>query len=119
MFGATASKLIASLVLVVATAGATANGGRSIPMAAALIEKPVVPANTSLLVATMANGQLEMTWVPRAVCDQVSASVAAGNSVAGVRPDGVRIYISEANCSTPRVDLEDQGLKLTAVEGSN
>ncbi|RUP00520.1 hypothetical protein [Hyphomicrobium sp.] len=117
MYGATASKLITSLVLVVAAAGGPASGEKT--SEAARIQKPVVPASTSLLVATMADGQLEMEWVPREICEQVSSSVAAGDAVAGVRPDGVRVYIAKANCSTPRVDPEAPGVKLTAVEGGN
>jgi hypothetical protein len=119
MFGTTASKLAASFVLVAATAGGTAGVGKSILSEGSSSAAPVVPAKVSLLVATLANGAIEMQWMSREACEGVESAVAASNGVAGVREDGVKVYIAQANCSTPRVDETPSVIQLTSSQPRN
>ncbi len=119
MFGTTASKFAASFVLVAATAGGTAGVGKSILSDHTSNAAPVVPAKNSLLVATLANGALEMQWMSREACEEVASAVASGNGVAGVRGDGVKVYIDRANCSTPRVDEPSSVMKITSSQVQN
>lgn len=105
MLGTTASKVAASVILVAASAGGTAGLRVAAPNNSAPRDIPVALDKTSLLVATLANGELQTQWMPREACERVASAVAAGNGVAGVRPDGVKVYIARANCSTRRIEV--------------
>jgi hypothetical protein len=108
MLGTTASKVAASVVLVAASAGGTAGLHVAVPGSSAPLEQPVVLDSTSLLVATLADGELQTQWMPREACERVASAIAAGNGVAGVREDGVKVYIARANCSTRRIEANPQ-----------
>ncbi len=105
MLGTTASKVAASVVLVAASAGGTAGLHVAASNNFAAREQPVALDKTSLLVATLTNGELQTQWMPRETCERVASAVAQGSGVAGVRPDGVRVYIVRANCSTRRIEV--------------
>ncbi len=105
MLGTTASKVAASVVLVAASASGTAGLRVTAPNNAAPREIPVTLDKISLLVATLASGEVQTQWMPRETCEQIASAVVQGNSVAGVREDGVRVYISRANCSTRRIEV--------------
>lgn len=104
MFGTTASKVAVSVVIVAASAGGTA-GLHVATYDSAPREIPVALDDTSLLVATLANGELQTQWMPRDACERVASAVVAGDGVAGMRPDGVKVYITRANCSTRRIQV--------------
>ena len=113
MFGSTASKVIASVVLV-----ASAGGTASLPVKpenSALREIPVGLDDRSLLVATLANGVIRIQWMARDVCERVESAVLAGEAVAGVRADGVKVYIARANCSTRRVPVHSGATAFNAA----
>lgn len=115
MLGSTASKVVASVVLV-----ASAGGTASLPVKPEYPvsrDTPVALDNRSLLVATLANGDLQTQWMSRDVCEHIAASVVSGDAVAGVRADGVKVYIARANCSTRRVAVHSSATALNdAVE---
>ncbi|MBY0559168.1 hypothetical protein [Hyphomicrobium sp.] len=117
MFGSTASKVVASVVLV-----ASASGTASLPVKpeqSASREIPVALDDRSLLVATLANGDLQTQWMSRDVCERIEASVISGDAVAGVRADGVKVYIARANCCTPRVAVPSNVTALSAAVERN
>ncbi|MET1046802.1 MAG: hypothetical protein ABWX70_08890 [Hyphomicrobium sp.] len=117
MFGTTVLKYAVSVVLVAATAGGTGNVEYS-PSAAPREEVPVALDSSSLLVATLADGAVQTHWMSRVACERVAEAVAAGNSVAGVRGDGVKIYIVRANCSTRQVPV-DPAISLSSIQPQN
>ncbi|MET0639160.1 MAG: hypothetical protein ABWZ19_03990 [Hyphomicrobium sp.] len=117
MFGTTVLKYAASVVLVAATAG-TGNVEYSPSAAAPREEVPVALDSSSLLVATLADGAVQTHWMSRVACERVAEAVAAGNSVAGVRGDGVKIYIVRANCSTRQVPV-DPAISLSSIQPQN
>ena len=105
MFSSTALKILGSVVLI-ACASSSSTSLPAKPSDQAFREdNPVALDSTSLLVATLHNGEIETQWMPRDVCEHVVSSVLAGNTVAGVRADGVKVYIAQANCSTRRVPV--------------
>jgi hypothetical protein len=112
MLGTTASKVAASVILVAASAGGTAGLKLATPDSFATRDTPVALDSTSLLVATLANGTIETQWMRRDLCERVASAVAAGDQVAGSRADGVRIYITRANCSTRRVPVNSPAVAL-------
>ena len=105
MYGTTASKVAASVVLVAASAGGTAGLRVATSYDSAPREIPVALDNISLLVVTLANGELQTQWMPRDACERVASAVVAGDGVAGMRSDGVKVYIARANCSTRRIQV--------------
>ncbi len=119
MFGTTASKLAASVLLVATSATGVARVDQRASTESKRLEAPVVLDSTSLLVATLQNGELQTQWMPRDACEQVASAVAAGDHVAGVRQDGVKIYIARANCSTRRVEAEPSTVALSSSGPGN
>jgi hypothetical protein len=117
MLGSTASKIVASVVLI-----ASAGGTASLPVKPeyyASREIPVALDNRSLLVATLVNGDLQTQWMPRDVCEHIAAAVISGDAVAGVRADGVKVYIARANCSTRRVAVRSSATALNVAADRN
>jgi hypothetical protein len=107
MFGTTASKVAASLAAVTIPALGVGIVGGSV---AAIPPPPSINTGLDpnvLLVATLANGQLETHWLPRKVCSQIVAALRAGNTVAGIRFDGTRMMIDRANCSLRSAQLSE------------
>ncbi|WP_325025104.1 hypothetical protein [Hyphomicrobium sp.] len=104
MFSSTALKILGSVVLI-ACASSSSTSLPAKPSQAYSEDNPVALDSTSLLVATLQNGEIETQWMPRDVCEHVVSAVLAGNTVAGVRADGVKVYIAQANCSTRRVPV--------------
>ncbi|RUP09043.1 hypothetical protein [Hyphomicrobium sp.] len=104
MFGTTASKIVASVVLIASASGTV--GLPTKPDHSSHQETPVALDSKSLLVATLENGEIQTQWMPRDVCEHVASAVHSGDLVAGVRADGVKVYISRANCSTRRVPVD-------------
>lgn len=109
------TKLVASTFIVLASASGIAGVGTPTPDASKPQGIPVVLDNNSLLVATLANGEIQTHWMSRAACEQVEAAVASGDAVAGVRPDGVRIYIAQANCSTRRIEADPAAVTVSSA----
>ena len=103
----TIAKFGASVVFIAATANSTL-GSFNEPVLAADVS--VALEGQSLLVATLTNGETQMQWMSRSACEAVASAVARGQLAAGVRQDGVRIYISQANCSTRRVQVTSERL---------
>ena len=107
MFGTTASKLTASLAVVIMPAlGAGIVGGS----VATIPPPPSIDGGVDpnvLLVAALANGETETHWLPRKVCNQIVSALRAGNTVAGVRFDGTRMMIDRANCSLRSAQLSE------------
>jgi hypothetical protein len=106
MLGPTASKVAASAVLLLVPAIGTKSLRGSIaensppPITSATIE-----AN-SLLVATLANGEVETHWLPKDVCERVVAELASGSKVSGIRSDGTRLPLERASCSLRNAQLD-------------
>lgn len=109
-------KLVASALVVLASASSVAGVDKSGLGSSQASEIPVALDSNSLLVATLANGEIETQWMSREACEHVASAVAAGDGVAGVRPDGVRIYIAQANCSTRRIQVEPAVVQLSASQ---
>jgi hypothetical protein len=105
MFGTTALKLAASIILVAASASGPAGFRVATSYSPTPREIPVALDDTSLLVATLATGELQTQWMPRDACERVASAVVAGDGVAGIRSDGVKVYITRANCSTRRIEV--------------
>jgi len=82
-------------------------------------EIPVALDSTSMLVATLANGEIERHWMARDACERIASAVAAGDGVAGVRDDGVRVFIAKANCSTRRIEVDRTAVALSSTEVGN
>jgi hypothetical protein len=59
----------------------------------------------ALLVATLNSGEIEMHWIPPALCERIASELAAGSSVSGVRIDGTKVFVAKANCSVGRMKL--------------
>lgn len=104
MFGTTAPKIVASVVLIASASGTA--GLPTKPDHSSRQETPVALDSRSLLVATLENGEIQTQWMPRDVCEHVASAVHSGDRVAGVREDGVRVFIARANCSTRRVPVD-------------
>jgi hypothetical protein len=119
MFSTTASKLVASMLLVATSAGGMADADKTAPASRGPHEIPVLLASNSLMVATMANGDIQTQWIPRDACERVERAVAAGRAVAGVRSDGVSVFIAHANCSTPRIEVRPETIALGPSEPGN
>ncbi|HML28818.1 MAG TPA: hypothetical protein PKE16_08275 [Hyphomicrobium sp.] len=110
------TKLVASALVVLASASSVAGvdkSGSGLPKAS---EIPVALDSNSLLVATLANGEIQTQWMSREACEHVASAVTAGDGVAGVRQDGVRIYIAQANCSTRRIEVDPAAVRLSASQ---
>jgi hypothetical protein len=117
MFGSSASKIVASVVLI-----ASAGGTASLPVKPehdASREIPVALDSRSLLVATLVNGELQTQWMPRDVCEHIAAAVTSDGAVAGVRADGVKVFIARANCSTRRVAVHSSATALNLAAERN
>ncbi|MBS0234561.1 MAG: hypothetical protein JSR99_13870 [Proteobacteria bacterium] len=121
MFGTTAAKLGASVLVVAAAASGTARDRLMASTHPHMAESqlPVVLDRNSLLVATLANGELQTQWMSRQACERVASAVATGGSVAGVRQDGVKIYITRANCSTRRIEAAPDTVALSSFAPRN
>ncbi len=104
MFGTTAPKIVASVVLIASASGTA--GLPTKPDHSSSQETPVALDSRSLLVATLQNGEIQTQWMPRDVCEHVASAVHSGDLVAGVREDGVKVFIARANCSTRRVPVD-------------
>lgn len=104
MFSSTALKILGSVVLIACASSSStslpAKSGQSLRE-----DNPVALDSKSMLVATLQDGQIETQWMPRDVCEYIASAVLAGDAVAGVRADGVKVYIARANCSTRRVSV--------------
>lgn len=109
------TKLVASAFVVLASASGIAGVSTSTPDTQKVQGVPVALDNNSLLVATLANGEIQTHWMSRVACEQVEAAVASGDAVAGVGSDGVRIYISQANCSTRRIEVHPEVATLSST----
>ena len=109
MFGTTAPKIVASVVLI-----ASASGTAGLPTNSLRLEAPVALDSNSLLVATLENGEIQTQWMPRDVCEHVASAVHSGDRVAGVREDGVKVFIARANCSKRRVPVDASKTALNA-----
>lgn len=109
------TKLVASAFIVLASASGIAGVGTSAPDALKPQNIPVALDNNSLLVATLANGEIQTQWMSRSACEQVEAAVASGDGVTGVRSDGVRMYIAQANCSTRRIEVDPAAVTLSSA----
>jgi hypothetical protein len=103
MFATRISKSTATAVLITVMAAGAATLERAPAEQSTLSQPPPALDHVSLMVATMTNGDVERHWVTTDECVRISRAVAGGASVAAVRGDGVRTYISKANCSTRRV----------------
>ncbi len=120
MFGTTASKLVTSAFLVAVSAGGMASADKSASASAPNNpEVPIALSDNSLLVATLANGEIQSQWMSTEACERVSAAVGARTGVAGVRSDGVRITIARANCSTPRVEVHPNTVAANSLPVGN
>lgn len=109
------TKLVASAFVVLASASGIAGVSTSAPDALKPQNIPIALDNNSLLVATLANGEIQTHWMSRTACEQVEAAVASGDAVAGVRPDGVSVYIAKANCSTRRIEVDPAAVTLSSA----
>ncbi|WP_024275627.1 MULTISPECIES: hypothetical protein [unclassified Hyphomicrobium] len=109
------TKLVASAFIVLASASGIAGVSTSAPDALKPQNIPIALDNNSLLVATLANGEIQTHWMPRTACEQVEAAVASGDAVAGIRPDGVSVYIAKANCSTRRIEVDPAAVTLSSA----
>lgn len=116
MFSTTAAKLSGSVLLVMTAASGAAHDRQWMPSESSRPESPVVLDRSSLLVATLANGEIQSQWMSTTACERVASAVAAGDAVAGLRSDGVRVYISRANCSTRRVEPAPDTIALSTPE---
>ncbi|MFT3730381.1 MAG: hypothetical protein QM780_03000 [Hyphomicrobium sp.] len=105
MFSTTVPKLAASAFVVLASASGVAGIAKTTSVSGDAQGISIGLDDNSLLVATLANGEVETHWMTRAGCERVASAVGAGQTVSGVRADGVRISITEANCSTRRVQI--------------
>ncbi len=119
MFSTTASKLVACVFLVAVSASGTAGVQKFAPTGAASRDVPVVLSSNSLLVATLANGEIQTQWMSTSACERAASAVLSGNGVAGVRSDGVRVYIARINCSTPRVEVAPDTVALDSSQSGN
>jgi hypothetical protein len=114
MLSTTASKLAGSAFVVLVSASGVSGINKSAPNEVPngvsndfrSVEIPVTLDGTSLLVATLASGDIEMQWMSRDACERVASAIGSGENVASVRSDGVRVTIARANCSTRRVEAE-------------
>lgn len=108
MFGPTASKVAVSAVLMlVPVIGAERMRGSVAEVSPAPLAGVAELSPSALLVATLANGEVETHWVPRQVCERVVSELRAGSTVAGVTEDGTRLTIARANCSLRSAQLTD------------
>lgn len=114
MFSTTVTKLVTSTFVILASASGIAGVNKSTSDVSKNQQMPVTLDSTSLLVATLADGEIQTHWMPREACERVEAAVAAGDGVAGVRPDGVRVYITQANCSTRRIEVDPAPVRLSS-----
>jgi hypothetical protein len=119
MFSTTASKFVASMFLVAVSASGLTGVDKRAPTIQEPHEVPVALASNSLMVATMANGEIQTQWMPRGTCERAEQAVAAGRAVAGIRSDGVSVFIAHANCSTPRVEVRPDAIALGPSEPGN
>ncbi|WP_045836674.1 hypothetical protein [Hyphomicrobium sp. 99] len=117
MLGTTASKIVASVVLI-ASATSTASLPTK-PDYSSRQDTPVALDSASLLVATLQNGEIQTQWMPRDVCEHVVSAVLSGDAVAGVRADGVKVFIARANCSTRRVPVLENKTALNVPPKAN
>ena len=53
------------------------------------------------------------------ICLKVASAVAAGESVAGVRADGVSVIIARANCSTRRLEVDPAAVASNSAPAGN
>jgi hypothetical protein len=97
MLSTSASKVFVSAFVVLASVGGHTKVEKTVA------EIPVTLDETSLLVATLANGEIERHRMGNVDCERVVSAIAAREFVTGVRDDGVRLTIVRANCSTRRV----------------
>jgi hypothetical protein len=119
MLSTTASKFVVSAVIVLASASGFAGVDKSSPTAVRPHEVPVALDVNSLLVATLANGDIQTQWMPRETCERVEAAVATRDNVAGVSADGTRSPITKANCSTRRIEISSDPVALSSSQIQN
>ena len=65
----------------------------------------VVQENNSLLVATLSGGEIELHWLPDAVCKRVVSELAARSLVWGIRLDGSKVPVAKAQCRPRSLEL--------------
>jgi hypothetical protein len=117
MLSTSASKAAASAFLILASGSGLAGVEKSTANSRTIFaEVPIALDSTSMLVATLANGEIERHWMTREACERSASAVAAGEAVSGVLEDGVRITIASANCSTRRVEVDPNGLALNSAQ---
>lgn len=117
MLSTSASRVFASAFVVLASASGLASVQKPAPNSRShLPEIPVALDGTSMLVATLATGEIERYWMARDACERVASAVAAGETVAGVRKDGVRVTFASANCSTRRVEVDPYAVALNSAQ---
>ena len=105
MLGPTASKVAVSAVLLLLPAiGAKSSRGSVAESSPPPIASAAIEAN-SLLIATLANGEVETHWLPQGVCERVVAEMKFGSEVSGVRSDGTRLRLERASCSLRNAQL--------------
>jgi hypothetical protein len=119
MLSTSVSKILASAFVILASASGMAGVDKSSTNDRKSVEIPVALDSTSLLVATLASGDIERQWMTREACEHVASAVAAGESVAGVRADGVSITIARANCSTRRIEIDPAAVASNSALSGN
>ncbi|MFA5958468.1 hypothetical protein [Hyphomicrobium sp.] len=116
MFGTTVLKFAGFAFVVLASASGIAGVDKTTATHPKNLEIPVALDSNSLLVATLANGEIETHWMARDDCERVASVVESGGYVAGVRPDGVRMTITQANCSTRRIEVNSGPVVLNSSQ---
>ena len=53
----------------------------------------------SLLVATLANGEIQPHWLPQPICERIVSQLHAGSKISAITLDGAVVNIERANCS--------------------
>jgi len=105
LFGSTISKLAVSGALLAAPLVAAVNYNGSIADVSPLPPIAGPHETDALLVATLADGNIETQWLPRRVCEQITSELRAKAVVTSLRSDGTRLQIAQANCSLRNAQL--------------
>ena len=53
----------------------------------------------SLLVATLANGEIQLHWLPQRICERIVSQLHAGSKISAITSEGTVVNIDRANCS--------------------
>jgi hypothetical protein len=53
----------------------------------------------SLLVATLANGEIQRHWLPQTICERIVSQLQAGSKISAITSEGTVVNIERANCS--------------------